>query len=113
MHEMSIIVSLLEQIDEIVKKNGVQKVESIEIETGELRLVIPEVMQEAFRSAKKGTVCENADLLITEVEVKVKCNKCKEEFSPKINDFLCPECHEADVKTIQGDDIILKAIIAS
>ena len=113
MHEMSIIVSLLEEIDEIVKKNGATKVESIELETGQLRQVVPEVMQEAFLVAKEGTICEKAILMIKEIKAKVKCNKCNKEFSPKINDFLCSNCHEADVKIIQGDDIILKTIVAS
>ena len=113
MHEMSIIVSLLEEIEEIIKENGAVKVESVELETGQLRQVVPEVMQEAFLVAKERTVCENASLIIIEVKAIVKCNKCLGEFSPKINDFLCPNCHEADVKIIQGDDIILKTIVAT
>ncbi|MDP8266211.1 MAG: hydrogenase maturation nickel metallochaperone HypA [Candidatus Aceula meridiana] len=111
MHEMSIAESLIEQIISVAKENSIVCVDEVEIETGYLKQIIPDVMQEAFKAVIKGTIAENAVLKITEISALAKCNLCKEEFTPELDNFLCPKCIKADVVTLKGDDIILKAVI--
>ncbi|HBG60533.1 MAG: hypothetical protein A2Y03_09860 [Omnitrophica WOR_2 bacterium GWF2_38_59] len=111
MHELSIVISLMDQIEDVARVNKLVKIDEIQLETGVLRQVIPEVMQEAFESVKLNTICENAVLTILEVPALVVCNKCKSQFEPAIDDFLCKNCNLADVKTLKGNEIILKAII--
>ena len=69
MHEMSIVVSLMDQVYEIVEQNHLAFVSEIEVGTGVLRQVIPEVMQEAFYAVKEGTVAEDAELKINEIAI--------------------------------------------
>ena len=110
MHEMSIAISLIEQIEKQAFANNLMRVDEIEIETGMLRQVIPEVMQEAFKVASEETIANGAILNIIEVKPLVKCRQCKNEYEPTLNDFLCPQCKLADVDIIIGNEIILKSI---
>ncbi|MDD3375426.1 MAG: hydrogenase maturation nickel metallochaperone HypA [Candidatus Omnitrophica bacterium] len=107
---MSIAVSLMDQVLETAKSNNLNKIDEIEIEAGFLRQIVGEVMQEAFLAVRRETIAENAILRIIEIAPLVKCNICKKEFEPEINDFLCPQCQKADVEVLKGDEIILKSI---
>ena len=111
MHEMSIAEGLMEQILSIANENSLKSIEEVEIETGLLRQVIPEVMQEAFRAVRQDTIAQSAVLKITEIPAIGKCRTCQKEFEPELNNFLCPQCLRADVEILQGDDIILKSVI--
>ena len=42
MHEMSLAIGLIEQIQEVASQNSLKKVDEVELETGELRQVVPE-----------------------------------------------------------------------
>ena len=110
MHEMSIAVGLMEQVFDIAKKSNLKEIEEIEIETGFLRQIVPEVMQEAFLAVRQDTIAKNATLKIVEIAPLSECNICKKQFQPSLNDFLCPICQKADVKVLKGDEIILKSI---
>lgn len=111
MHEMSLATNLIEQIIDICKENNVNKVLEVNLECGRLKLVVPEVMQEAYSAVIVGTLAEESELIMIEIEPKVKCNKCSKEFIPEVNDFLCPNCNVADVEILQGDEIIIKSLV--
>ncbi|MFH2138718.1 MAG: hydrogenase maturation nickel metallochaperone HypA [Candidatus Omnitrophota bacterium] len=110
MHEMSIASELMDQILEVARENNMVSVDSVEIETGVLKQIVPEIMQTAFEAVKKETIAEKAQLKIIEIPALVRCKICDNSFEPKIDDFLCPECRMAEIEILQGDGIILKTI---
>ncbi len=111
MHELSIAIQLVEQISEVAEANKLPRVDEVELETGVLRQVIPEVMQTAFKEATSGTIASGAILTVREIKAKARCNQCAGEFEPQIDNFLCPTCQVADVKVFEGNTIILKSVI--
>ncbi len=113
MHEMSIAAELIEQILEEANKNGLSRVDEVEIETGVMRQVIPEAMKVAFEAVAEGTLVEKATLIIKEMMAEAKCKKCEKLFEPAIDNYICPVCHEADVDILKGNDIFLLAIICN
>ena len=110
MHEMSLAIGLIEQVQDVAQKNNLKRVEAIELQTGVLRQVVPEMMQEAFKAVAQETLAQNATLTIIEVPAVAECNLCQKKFSPQLDDFLCPSCQKADVTVLQGEDIILKSV---
>ncbi|MBN1688605.1 MAG: hydrogenase maturation nickel metallochaperone HypA [Candidatus Omnitrophica bacterium] len=110
MHEMSIAQGMIEQIEKIAQDYDAIRVTKVEIETGILRQVIADVMQTAFQAVSEGTLAEGSLLELREVPALAECRKCKMSFEPEIDNFLCPQCHLADVKILQGDEIILKSM---
>lgn len=110
MHEFSIVEALLEQIDAIAYEHQFVKVASVHIEVGELKLVIPEMMQTAFAAASQGTLSEGAQLQLTEKKLRVQCRSCQKDFFPQIHDFRCPLCRNTHVTILEGDDILLLSV---
>ncbi|MCK5178474.1 MAG: hydrogenase maturation nickel metallochaperone HypA [Candidatus Omnitrophica bacterium] len=110
MHELSIAMQLVEQIVEIAEVNKLLRVDEVELETGILRQVIPEMMQTAFAEATDQTVAQGALLKIRDIPAKARCNQCALGFEPEADNFLCPKCQVADVEVLQGNEIILKTV---
>lgn len=110
MHEMSIAQELIEQICSVAHQNNMQRVNEVILEIGILRLVIPEVMQNAFTAVTKDTVAEGAMLTMIEIPAQAVCNQCQQYFEPALDDYLCPRCRRADVTITRGNDIVLKTL---
>ena len=110
MHEMSLAIGLMEQIHEVAQQNNLKCVEEVELQTGVLRQVVPEMMQAAFNAVAQETLAQDAKLTIVEVPAVVQCNLCQKKFSPKLDNFSCPDCKKADVLVLEGEDIILKSV---
>ncbi|MHC4124656.1 MAG: hydrogenase maturation nickel metallochaperone HypA/HybF [Planctomycetota bacterium] len=108
---MSLAVELINQIIKSAGENNLSRIDEIEIEAGELKLVVPDLIQNAFEVVSVGTIAEGAVLKIIEVKALVKCRKCGKEFRPEIDNFLCPECEIADFDIIRGNDIVLNSLV--
>lgn len=112
MHEMSIAWELLQQIDQIAEANDVEAVESVRVEAGVLRGIVPEAMQIAFQEAARGTCAEGAELDLVILPAEACCRLCSARFEPEPDSYLCESCGQADVDLVAGDDIVLSSMTA-
>jgi hydrogenase nickel insertion protein HypA len=103
-------VELVSQIVDIAETNRLPHVDEVELETGVLRLVVPEIMQTAFEEATRDTIASGATLVLTQKKARVQCRSCGLTFEPQVDDFTCPACRIADAKVLEGDQIILKSV---
>ncbi len=110
MHEMSIAENLMDQILQIAADNNAKQIVTVEVVCGEMQQVVPEALLLAFDTVKAGTPAADATLTIREQSLQAKCRSCGHEFSPAIDNFLCPHCEDADVELIAGDQIILQSM---
>jgi len=110
MHEMSIAENLIEQILRFAEEHDAMQVIAVEVVCGEMQQVVPEALHLAFNAVKAGTLASEAELTILEQGLEAKCRACRHEFTAQIDNFLCPECEEADVELIAGDEIILQSM---
>ena len=110
MHEMSVAVQLVAQIEDAVRDSELEKVTKVMLDVGEMQLVVPEALVAAFESAAEGTVAEGSELVIKEVAAEASCRSCGYEYVPEIANYMCPKCLKADAEIIAGKDIILKSI---
>lgn len=111
MHEMSIAVDMIQQIEQIAAANGVSHVEGVELEVGVLRLVVPEMLQDAFSTVVDGTVAEGAGLEIVETPARARCGACGTEYAVQIEHYLCPQCGQAAGEILAGNDIVIKSLV--
>ena len=111
MHELSIATQILETVLAAAAEHGAVRVEEVELEVGAMRLVVPEALDGAFEIAAEGTVAEGARLKQTEIPPRATCRHCGRAFEPKLDDFLCPACGQAEVEIVGGNDIILKSVV--
>lgn len=110
MHEMSLVQSLMRQVLEVARENRLKRIDEVEVKTGALRQVVPEILREVFSLVAQGTIAEGAKLKIVEIKVSARCNLCLKVFEPKIDNFLCPDCQQADIKVLLGEEFVLTSV---
>jgi len=111
MHEMSIAVELLRELESLVETNNVKCVTELTVSAGQLRGIVPEALDIAFASLAEGTVAAGAKLHLEFVPTIAQCKQCDNRFEPGENYYLCPKCNQADVEIVEGNDIILKSVV--
>ena len=109
MHEMSIAVALVDQVVELAGQHGARRIDEVAIDVGILRLVVPEALTEAFKIVAEGTLAKGAELTIAEVTASAECRKCGHAYPAAVDDYLCPQCGQADPHFVGGNDIIIKS----
>ena len=112
MHEMSIAVALLDQLEDLAREHGFARVDSVTVRAGELRGIVPEAMDVAFREAAVGGVAEGARLELEFVPAAAHCRACGHRFAPEVDFYRCDRCGQADVDLVAGMDILLTSIEA-
>ena len=66
MHERSLMVSLMAQIEAIARVHQAQRVIRVDVTLGPLAHISPAHFREHFQEASQGTICEGAELVIQE-----------------------------------------------
>ena len=105
MHELSLVMQIVEVVEEQAKLNSVEKIKFVELEVGKQSGVVVEALEFAFDEAKKGSLLQNAELRIQDKEAIICCDKCKNEYA--INELYtpCPNCGSVYGDLIQGDEL--------
>ncbi len=110
MHEMSIAAAIHEQVIEVAEKNNLESVTEVRLRIGELRLIVPEASNAAWEAVREGSIAADARLEMVEVTAKARCKHCGHEYRPEWPVFLCPECEQANVEILAGEELILEQI---
>ena len=110
MHEMSIAVELVRQLEAVAAANGMVRIEKVLVTAGALRAIVPEAFELAFSAVSVGTCAEGALLDLQTVAPRALCRRCGGSFPVSIDMFICPDCNLADVELIEGNDIILTSV---
>ncbi len=110
MHEMSIAVAIQEQVLSIAQQNNLKRVTHVRLRMGELRLIVPEALEAAWQAASEGTAAEGAALEMIEVAARGRCRKCGHEYRPEWPIYLCPQCDQASIDLLAGEELLLEEI---
>ncbi len=110
MHELSIVASLFEILEEKAKEQKARKVTSVKVKVGALSGVVPEFLKTAFDVYKKDTIADEAELKIEEVPLKIKCQQCGTEIIKDDFVFICEKCASRELKTLAGTELLLEKI---
>jgi hydrogenase nickel incorporation protein HypA/HybF len=110
MHELSIIASLFEILEEKAREQKAEKVVLVKLRVGKLSGVVPEFLQTAFDLYRKDTIAAEASLDVEIVPVKVKCRKCEVEMETNDYVFTCSACGSNDLQILDGTDLMVDKI---
>jgi hydrogenase nickel incorporation protein HypA/HybF len=110
MHELSLVRSLVTQVEQLVADHGGGIVREIRLQCGALSGVEPVLMKSAFDLLKHEAALGDATLVIEEITLAARCGKCQTIFCPEHFHFVCPECGCSDTKAVQGESVVLKSI---
>lgn len=105
MHEMSLMESVLEIVEEEARKAGATRVRAVRLAIGELSHVEPEAMRFCFDAVVHGTIAAEAVLEIERVPGAGWCLDCAETVALTERFGACPKCGNHRVQMTSGDDM--------
>lgn len=107
MHELSVCLSLLDQVQRIAADHGASRVERIVLRIGPLSGIEAPLLANAYPLAAAGTIAEHAVLDIEATPVQVHCYACGTESEAQPNRLLCAQCGSHRTKLTSGDEMLL------
>jgi hydrogenase nickel incorporation protein HypA/HybF len=110
MHELSIVASLFEILEEKAKEKKAKKILSVKLKVGALSGVVPEFLETAFEIYKKDTLAAESKLEIEKVPFKIRCQRCGAEMVRDDFVFICEKCDSRELKTLSGTELLLEKI---
>ena len=110
MHELSVCMSLLEQIQEIAAERGAAQVARIELQIGPLSGVEADLLLNAWPIAAAGTIAERAEIDIDATEIVVRCSACNAETPATTNKLVCGACGDIRTALVSGNELILRRL---
>lgn len=110
MHELSVCMALLQQMESIAKEHNASSIEKIFLQVGPLSGIEPALLENAYPLAVAGTIAADAELVIEPSKVVVSCTQCGAETTVKPNRLLCSECGDFRTQVISGDEMILQRL---
>ena len=110
MHELSVCLSLLQEVERIARENNAGRVTKIAVTVGPLSGVEPDLLQNAYPLAVAGTIAEDAEFQIDVSDIVVKCSECGAESPAKPNRLLCGACGDYRTNLVSGDEMVLQSL---
>ena len=111
MHEIGVVRQVLCTVEAFARENGLDMIDTIVLEIGDLSLVIPKYVEDIYEVIIKDTPFENTKLKIEVVEAQGVCRDCKRAFPIVKNEGYCPRCGKRNAEVISGRDFIVKEVI--
>ncbi|MGW5777686.1 hydrogenase maturation nickel metallochaperone HypA/HybF [Streptomyces sp. NPDC003863] len=111
MHEMSLAVAVVDQVEAAARSRGVVGVTSVELDVGELAGVVADALAFCFELACAGTVLEGAELITRTVPGTARCGPCAADWAvgmpPRL---LCPRCGAAAGELLSGRELQIREV---
>lgn len=105
MHELSIVMNILETVEDSAIEHKATGVSVIELEIGLLSGIEFDALEFAFEHAPKSKILQNVKFLINKIQPSARCAECQHEF--ETNEFAahCPKCNSFRTEIIKGDEL--------
>jgi len=104
MHELSLVSSLLEIIEDYATKEGFNRVNALRLSCGRLSCVDIQSLQFAFEVQSKETRAEGASLELDFLPIVIHCFNCEKDIEVAHFEAICPECGTAEVLLAGGTE---------
>ncbi|MBW5484151.1 hydrogenase maturation nickel metallochaperone HypA/HybF [Streptomyces bambusae] len=112
MHEMSIAMAVVAQVEEAARAGGARAVGEVRLQVGELAGVVPDALAFCFELACAGTVLEGAALVTDAVPARARCLPCATAWAVGMPpDLCCPGCGSAaGTELLSGRELQIAAV---
>ena len=111
MHELSIVMEVVKQVEKLAKENHVEKVKSVTVEVGEVSGVVKDYFVDAFNWMRsKNELLKDCELNYITIEAISYCEDCKKTYPTTRFAKECPYCHSNKTYLVSGKDFMIKQI---
>jgi hydrogenase nickel incorporation protein HypA/HybF len=106
MHELSIALSMIDQILEESESRGGLKVEAVHLKLGLFSGVYKDALLFAYEMSCEGTPLAGSRLVIETVPLVIHCSVCGKDQAPRsVYQLCCPECGMPSHEIVTGREI--------
>ncbi|MBS1979098.1 MAG: hydrogenase maturation nickel metallochaperone HypA [Bacteroidetes bacterium] len=113
MHELSIVMNIIDIATEQVQQAHARKVDSIELEIGTMAGVEMDALDFSWSAAVRNTVLSDAERVVDRVPAIARCGNCGLEFRVSEPFMPCPACDNVLVEYLQGKELRVKSLVVS
>jgi hydrogenase nickel incorporation protein HypA/HybF len=113
MHELSIVMSVVDIAQSQTQTHKAKKVDQIELEIGSLSGIEMDAFLFAWDAAIPNTVLEKAERVIHHIPAIAKCTVCQHEYVMKELFTACPNCGDFLSELLQGKELRVKTLTVS
>lgn len=113
MHELSIVMSIVDIAQQQAEKADAAIIDEIEIDIGCLSTIQMEAFDFAWSQAVKETILEKTVKKINRIKGKAQCLDCEANFN--IENFYdpCPVCGQHLINIIEGKELRVRSLVVS
>ncbi len=113
MHELSIVMSIVDIAEEQVRQHQAKLVESIDLDIGSLASIEMEALNFAWQSAVKQTVLSGAERRINHIQARARCLECDHEHEVASLFEACPRCGSIFSELLQGKELRVRSLVVA
>ncbi len=112
MHELSVLVEVVRQIEEIAVQQKIDKIDSIVLQVGELSSIVPMFLTEYYPVVTLDKdIFKDSKLEIEMLPGEAQCDDCGEIFNVIENEGYCPKCRSFEKILLRGKEFFIKEIV--
>jgi len=108
-HEYSLVQSLVDRVETLVRERSATAVHRVVVSVGELAGVDPGLFRTAYETFRDGTVCERAALELRTVPASWACPACGRSIPPG-EVLACSPCGVPARLAAGGDALLLETV---
>lgn len=112
MHELGIIIQVVEQVELVAKENNIKEIETLVLQVGELSSMVPKYIEDVYPIAVEQTSLKNTKLEIEMLPGLGTCKDCNFGYNLVLNKNTCPMCGSKEYLVISGTEFMIKEIHA-
>lgn len=106
MHELSIVLSIIDEITELAEVRDMTSVEVVHLKVGAFSGVDKDALLFAWTLACEGTPFVQAQLDIETVPLVIHCESCdRDHIPPSLYQLCCPECNAPAQTVVTGQEL--------
>ena len=109
MHELSLAENMLAIVEDHVRRGGYTKATVVRLEIGRLSCVMPDALRFCFQSVTHGSLADNAQLDIVEIDGAGRCRRCDITVDMEEPWGICPDCGRP-LDVIAGTEMRVKEL---
>lgn len=113
MHELSIVMSIIDIAEQQARTANATVIEEIELDIGTMSGVEMQALTFAWNQAVKQTMLKDAVKKINSIIARAACSDCSTSFVIEKYDDACPVCGGHLLHFLQGKELRVKSLLVS
>ena len=113
MHELGIVFHIIKTVERVSAENGLEHVNAVVLELGEVSGVVPDYLTDCWRwAADKTELMKGSELKIETLPAVTHCDGCGRDYPTVEHGRTCPHCQSGETWLLTGNEVSIKELEA-